>query len=49
MHYAILGDGSDPAYEEWMAERRKREKRHKRKQKARARREKEERDEYLGK
>ena len=49
MHYAILGDGSDPAYEKWMAARRKREKRHKRKEKQRARREKEERDEYLGK
>ena len=49
MHYAILGDASDPQYEVWMAERRKREKRHKRKEKQRARREKEERDELIGK
>ena len=49
MHYAVLGDASDPKYEVWMAERRKREKRHKRKQKQRAKKEKEERNEYLGK
>ena len=48
MHYAVLGDGSDPAYEQWMKDRRKREKRHKRKQKARAKKEQEERNELLG-
>lgn len=48
MHYAILGDNSDPAYEEWMAARRKREKRHKRKQKARAKKERQERDDLTG-
>ena len=49
MHFAILGDGSDPAYEKWMAQRRKREKRHKRKQKARAKKERQERNDLIGK
>ena len=48
MHFAVLGDASDPAYEVWMAQRRKREKRHKRKEKQRAKKEKEERDALSG-
>ena len=49
MHFAVLGDASDPAYEVWMAARRKREKRHKRKQKARAKKERQERNDLIGK
>ena len=44
MHFAILGDGSDPQYEKWMAARKKRERRWKRKEKQRAKKEKEERN-----